>query len=336
MKIIIPMAGRGSRLRPHTLTIPKPLIPIAGKPIVHRLVEDIAKVVNKKIDEIAFVVHESFGKQIENDLITIAEKLNSKGTIYYQNESLGTAHAILCAEKSLDKEVIIAYADTLFKADFSLDTNVDSVILVKQIENPSDFGVVRLNQKNEIIGFVEKPKEFVSDLAIIGIYYFKNGESLRKELQYLLDNNVIKNGEYQLTDALENMQRKKMRFLTGKVDKWMDCGNKEVTIQTNTQLLEILHKQKQPLISTSVVNENSTIIEPCFIGENVILKNAVVGPNVSIGQKTIIENTTIKNSLVQNHAKIRNANLSNSMIGNFVTFDGNFASVSIGDYSTLV
>jgi len=336
MKIIIPMAGRGSRLRPHTLTIPKPLIPIVGKPIVHRLVEDIAKVVNKKIDEIAFVVHENFGKQIENDLIAIAEKLNSKGTIYYQNESLGTAHAILCAEKSLNQEVIIAYADTLFKADFSLDTTADSVIWVKQIENPSDFGVVRLNQKNEIIGFVEKPKEFVSNLAIIGIYYFKNGENLRHELQYLLDNNVIKNGEYQLTDALENMQRKKMRFLTGKVDKWMDCGNKEVTIQTNTQLLEILHKQKQSLISTSVINENSTIIEPCFIGENVVLKNSIVGPNVSIGQKTIIENTTIKNSLIQTHTKIRNADLNQAMIGNFVTFDGNFASVSIGDYSTLV
>jgi len=336
MKIIIPMAGRGSRLRPHTLTIPKPLIPIAGKPIVHRLVEDIAKVVKQKIDEIAFVVHHSFGKQIENDLIAIAEKLHSKGTIYYQNESLGTAHAILCAEKSLNQEVIIAYADTLFKADFTLDTTTDSVIWVKQIENPSDFGVVRLNQKNEIIDFVEKPKEFISDLAIIGIYYFKNGENLRNELQYLLNNNIIKNGEYQLTDALENMQRKKMRFLTGKVERWMDCGNKNVTIQTNTQLLEILHNQKQPLISTSVVNENSTIIEPCFIGENVVLKNSIVGPNVSIGEETIIENTIIKNSLVQNRTKICNANLSNSMIGNYVTFDGNFESVSLGDYSTLI
>jgi len=330
------MAGRGSRLRPHTLTVPKPLIPIAGKPIVHRLVEDIAKVVKQKIDEVAFVLHESFGKQVEKDLFAIAEKLHSKGTIYYQNESLGTAHAILCAEKSLNQEVIVAYADTLFRADFTLDTTADSVIWVKQIENPSDFGVVRLNQKNEIIDFVEKPKEFVSDLAIIGIYYFKNGENLRNELQYLLDNNIIKNGEYQLTDALENMQRKKIRFLTGKVEQWMDCGNKEVTIQTNTQLLEFLHKEKQTLISSSVVKENTTIIEPCFIGENVVLKNSIVGPNVSIGEETIIENTTIKNSLVQNHTEIRNAKLNQAMIGNFVVFDGNFASVSLGDYSALI
>jgi len=335
MKIIIPMAGRGSRLRPHTLTIPKPLIPVAGKPIVHRLVEDITKVVKQKIDEIAFVVHSSFGKQIENDLITIAESLNSKGTIYYQNEFLGTAHAILCAEKSLDQEVIVAYADTLFMADFSLDTTADSVIWVKQIENPSDFGVIKLNKKNEIIGFIEKPKEFVSDLAIIGIYYFKNGKILRNELQYLLDNNITKNGEYQLTDALENMQRKKIRFLAGKVNKWMDCGNKEVTIRTNTQILEILYKEKQMLISSSVVKEKSTIIAPCFIGKNVVLKNSTVGPNVSIGENTIIENATIKNSLIQTHTQIRNTNLNGAMIGNFVVFDGNYTSVSIGDYSTL-
>jgi len=329
------MAGRGSRLRPHTFTVPKPLIPIAGKPIVHRLIEDIAKAVQQKIDEIAFVLHQSFGKQIENDLITIAEKLNSKATIYYQNESLGTAHAILCAEKSLNQEVIVAYADTLFRSDFILDTTADSVIWVKQIENPSDFGVVKLNEKNEIIDFVEKPKEFVSNLAIIGIYYFKNGEILRNELQYLLDNNIVKNGEYQLTDALENMQRKKMRFLISKVNKWMDCGNKEVTIQTNTQILEILHKEKQTLVSPSVINEKSIIIEPCFIGENVVLKNSVVGPNVSIGENTIIENVTIKNSLIQTHTQIRNATLNKAMIGNFVTFDGNYTSVSIGDYSTL-
>jgi len=196
--------------------------------------------------------------------------------------------------------------------------------------------VVKLNEKNEIIDFVEKPKEFVSNLAIIGIYYFKNGEILRNELQYLLDNNIIKNGEYQLTDALENMQRKKIRFLIGKVDKWMDCGNKAVTIQTNTQILEILHKEKQTLVSPSVINEKSIIIEPCFIGENVVLKNSVVGPNVSIGENTIIENVTIKNSLIQTHTQIRNATLNKAMIGNFVTFDGNYTSVSIGDYSTLV
>jgi glucose-1-phosphate thymidylyltransferase len=335
MKIIVPMAGRGSRLRPHTLTIPKPLIPIAGKPIVHRLVEDIAGVINQKIDEIAFIIHKDFGKQVEKDLIAIAEKLGSKGTIYYQNEALGTAHAIMCAKDSMSGPIVVAYADTLFRADFTLDTAADSVIWVKQVEDPSAFGVVKLNQNNQIIDFVEKPKDFVSDLAIIGIYYFKQGENLRSELQYLLDNNIVKGGEYQLTDGLENMKQKGMIFAPGKVDEWMDCGNKNVTVETNSRLLGFLHSDGEHLVDYNVKLDNSTIIPPCYIGQDVILINSTVGPNVSLGNGCHVINSTIKNSLVQNHSHIKNAKLDNGMMGNHATFDGNFTSISIGDYSVL-
>lgn len=335
MKIIVPMAGRGSRLRPHTLTVPKPLVPIAGKPIVHRLVEDIAKVLNDTIDEIAFIIHESFGKQVEQDLIAIAENLGAKGVIYYQNEALGTAHAILCAKESLSGPVVVAYADTLFRADFNLDKNADSVVWVKQVDDPSAFGVVQLSESNEIIDFVEKPKEFVSDLAIIGIYYFKSGEILRSELEYLLDNNIIKGGEYQLTDALENMKVKGMRFVPGKVDEWMDCGNKNVTVETNSRMLNFLKEDKADLVSNCVVLENSQIIEPCFIGKNVVLRNSTVGPNVSIGDFTTIEDTTVKNSLIQTHTVIKNAILDNAMIGNHAIYDGKHTQISIGDYSVL-
>ena len=335
MKIIVPMAGRGSRLRPHTLTIPKPLIPIAGKPIVHRLVEDIAGVINQKIDEIAFIIHKDFGKQVEHDLIAIAEKLGSKGTIYYQNEALGTAHAIMCAKESMQGPLVVAYADTLFRAEFTLDTAADSVIWVKQVDDPSAFGVVQLNDKNQIVDFVEKPKDFVSDLAIIGIYYFKSGETLRSELQYLLDNNVVKGGEYQLTDALENMKQKGMLFVPGKVDEWMDCGNKNVTVETNSRMLEFLHNDGLHLIDYDVKQENATIIPPCYIGEDVVLINATIGPNVSLGKGCHVINSTVKNSLIQTHAHIKNANLDNAMIGNHASFDGNFTSISIGDYSVL-
>ena len=329
------MAGRGSRLRPHTLTVPKPLIPIAGKPIVHRLVEDIAGVINQEIEEIAFIIHKDFGKQVEDDLIAIAQKLGSKGTIYYQNEALGTAHAIMCAKESMQGPIVVAYADTLFRADFTLDTSADSVIWVKQVEDPSAFGVVQLNENNQIVDFVEKPKEFVSDLAIIGIYYFKSGETLRSELQYLLDNHVVKGGEYQLTDALENMKQKGMKFVPGKVEEWMDCGNKNVTVETNSRLLTFLHNDGEHLVDYDVKLENSTIIPPCYIGEDVILINATVGPNVSLGKGCHVQNSTIKNSLVQNHSHIKNANLDNAMIGSHASFDGNFTSISIGDYSVL-
>lgn len=329
------MAGRGSRLRPHTLTVPKPLIPIAGKPIVHRLVEDIAGVINQEIEEIAFIIHKDFGKQVEKDLIAIAEKLGAKGVICYQNEALGTAHAIMCAKESLSGPVVVAYADTLFRADFTLDQSADSVIWVKQVEDPGAFGVVQLNDKNEIIDFVEKPANFVSDLAIIGIYYFKSGETLRAELQYLLDNDVVKGGEYQLTDALENMKQKGLRFVPGKVDEWMDCGNKNVTVDTNSRMLGFLHNDGEHLVDYDVKQENSTIIPPCYIGKDVILINATVGPNVSLGNGCHVIDTTIKNSLVQNHSHIKNANLDNAMIGSHAKFDGNFTSISIGDYSVL-
>ena len=335
MKIIVPMAGRGSRLRPHTLTVPKPLIPIAGKPIVHRLVEDIAGVLNQKIEEIAFIVSRDFGTQVETDLVAIAEKLGAKGSIYYQEKPLGTAHAIMSAKESMSGPVVVAYADTLFRADFTLDTTADSVIWVKQVEDPSAFGVVKLNDKNEIVDFVEKPKDFVSDLAIIGIYYFKSGETLREELQYLLDNNVTKGGEYQLTDALENMKEKGMKFVPGKVDEWMDCGNKNVTVETNSRMLGFLHNDGKNLVSATVTMENSTIIPPCFIGENVVLKNSTIGPFVSLGDNSVVENTIIKNSLVQTHAVIKNAILDNGMIGNHAAFNGKFTSISIGDYSVI-
>ncbi len=329
------MAGRGSRLRPHTLTVPKPLIPIAGKPIVHRLVEDIAGVLNQKIEEVAFIIHESFGKKVEEELIAIAQKLGAKGTIYYQNEALGTGHAIMCAKDSLSGPAVIAYADTLIRADFELDASADSVIWVKQVDQPQEFGVISLNEANEIIELVEKPKEFVSDLAVIGIYYFKDVAVLKTELQAVLDNNIIHGGEYQINDGIKQMMAKGMKFVPGKVDEWMDCGNKNVTVETNSRMLGFLHNDGEHLVDFGVKLENSTIIPPCYIGEDVVLINATVGPNVSLGNGCHVINSSIKNSLVQNHSKVKNATLDNAMIGSHASFDGNFTSISIGDYSVL-
>ena len=329
------MAGRGSRLRPHTLTVPKPLIPIAGKPIVHRLVEDIAAVLNQDIEEVAFIIHESFGKKVEEELIAIAQKLGARGTIYYQNEALGTGHAIMCAKDSLIGPAVIAYADTLIRADFDLDATADSVIWVKQVDQPEAFGVIKINDANEIVELVEKPATFVSDLAVIGIYYFKNVEQLKNELQLVIDNNIVHGGEYQINDGIKQMMAKGKIFVPGKVDEWMDCGNKDVTVDTNNRMLNFLHNDGEHLIDYSLKQENSTIIPPCYIGEDVILINATVGPNVSLGNGCHVSNSAIKNSLVQNHSHIKNANLNNAMIGSHASFDGNFTSISIGDYSVL-
>ena len=326
------MAGRGSRLRPHTLTIPKPLVPVGGKPIVHRLVAAIARTLPQKIDEIAFVVGD-FGKETENELIAVAEKLGAKGSIYYQHQALGTAHAVLCAEPCLSGPVVVAFADTLFKADFTFDNQTDGILWVSQIDDPSAFGVVKLDKDGFITDFVEKPKTFVSDLAMIGIYYFKNGEQLRDELKYLIDHNIVKGGEYQLPDALKNLTQKGVRFKPGKVDEWLDCGNKEVTVHTNQRVLEFDKEKK--LIADSATIINSTIIPPCFIGNNVNIENSVIGPHVSIGEKSIVQNAVISNSIIQSNAKISNTVFKNTMIGNHAHVKGKIADFSMGDYTTI-
>jgi glucose-1-phosphate thymidylyltransferase len=331
MKIIIPMAGMGKRMRPHTLTIPKPLLPVAGKPIVQLLAEDIIKVCKEKVEEIAFIIGD-FGKETEERLLKIASDLGAKGSIYYQDEPLGTAHAILCAKNTLKGKVIVAFADTLFRADFTIDENKDGIIWVNKIDDPKMFGVVKVNESGVITDFVEKPKTFVSDLAIIGIYYFKDGENLRKEMQYLIDNDLREKGEYQLTNALENMKAKGVQFVTGKVIEWLDCGNKDATVYTNQRVLEF-QRNSLKLPSTLKI-ENSTIIQPCYIGENVQLKNSVVGPHVSIGTGSKIENSVLTNSIVQTNAIIRNSVLDNSMIGNFAEYTQSPEQLSLGDYST--
>lgn len=334
MKIIVPMAGIGSRLRPHTLTIPKPLTLIAGKPIVQRLVEDIVKVVDQKVEEIAFVIGPTFPKDTEEKLMKIAAGLGARGSVTVQQEALGTAHAIQCAKDSLDGPCVVAFADTLFKADFSLEGDADGAIWVKQVEDPTAYGVIKL-EDGIITDFVEKPTEFISDLAIIGIYYFKQGELLRDEIQYLLDNDIKDRGEYQITNALENMKQKGLRFVPGEVSEWMDCGNKEITVDTNRRILQFAGQAKENLISNSVTLENSRIVEPCYIGENVVLKNTTVGPNVSLGDNSLVESSTLTDSIIQTNTVIKNADLKEAMIGNNAYFDGKFQSVSIGDYSVL-
>ena len=326
------MAGMGKRMRPHTLTIPKPLINIAGKPIVQRLVEEISKVCSEKIEEIAFIIGD-FGEEVEKMLLSIASNVGAKGKIYYQKTPLGTAHAVLCANNSLDGKVVVAFADTLFKAEFVLDESLDGIIWVHKVKDPSAFGVVKTSDNQIITDFIEKPKTFISDLAIIGIYYFRDGMYLKNELQYLIDNNLQKNGEFQLTDALENMKQKGTSFYTGTVTEWLDCGNKDATVYTNQRILEFNKNEK--LISDSAIIENTIIIQPCFIGENVKINNSIIGPHVSLGENTSIEKSVITNSIIQSNTSISYANLDNSMIGNFVEYSDNKNEVSIGDYTVL-
>jgi glucose-1-phosphate thymidylyltransferase len=333
MNIIIPMAGLGKRMRPHTLTTAKPLLPIAGKPIVHRLVEDIAKVCPEQIDQIGFIIHPSFGKQVEEDLKKVAQDVGAVGRIFYQEEAKGISHAVLFARELLKGKVIVAFADTLFKADFRLDMSKDGVIWVQRVKDPSSFGVVKLNSGGEIVEMVEKPATFVSDLAIIGIYFFKDGARLEKEMQYLIDNDIKEKGEYQFTSALVRMQQSGARFVPGEVIAWLDCGNKDVMVDTNKRYLDFI--SDQPLISPKAKITNSIILSPCFIGDSAVIENSVIGPHVSVGEHTTIRNSRITNSIIQRHSVVSRVQLDNSFLGNFVNFEGHPLDLSLGDYSTV-
>lgn len=333
MNIIIPMAGLGKRMRPHTLTTAKPLLPVAGKPMVHRLVEDIAKVCPEKINFIGFIVNPAFGKQVEDDLKAVAKAVGAEGKIYYQEQALGISHALLFAKELFLGKVIVAFADTLFKADFKLDTSRDGTIWVQKVDNPSQFGVVKLNAGGEITELIEKPSTFVSDLAIIGIYFFKNGEVLRTEMQYLLDNDIKEKGEYQFTTALENMKKKGAKFVSGQVQEWLDCGNKDNMVQTNQRYLEFIKDQN--LISPQAKIINSVILPPVFIDQHVVIENSVIGPYVSIGESTKIMNSRITNSIIQKNGHVNRAILDNSLLGNFVNFEGKSEDLSLGDYSSI-
>jgi glucose-1-phosphate thymidylyltransferase len=332
MKIIIPMAGMGKRMRPHTLTTPKPLIKLAGRTIVHHLLYEIRGVLDEPIEEINFIIGD-FGEEIENELKALANELGATPKISYQMEALGTAHAIHCARESLNGKVVIAFSDTLFNANFKLNTEFDGIIWTKKVENPSSFGVVKKDDQGIVQGFYEKPKEFISDEAIIGVYYFKQGEELENEIRYLLDHDIKGNGEYQLTDALENLRKKGKKISTSVVDKWFDCGNKKATVETNREMLKYLNNEN--LRSDKANIKNSIIIEPCYIGPHTRIENSVIGPYVSIENNTIVENALINNSIIQADTLIKNLNITDSMIGNHAEIIGNPMDVSAGDYTNL-
>ena len=291
----------------------------------------IHKQLRGDIHEIAFVIGH-FGPEVETLLKNIAARFNAKGSIYYQEEALGTAHAIYCAKEAMSGEVVVAFADTLFDSTFTVNLKADATIWVKKIEDPSSFGVVEVSSNNTITRFVEKPKEFISDLAIIGIYHFKDGKALRADIQHLIDHKIMKSNEYQLTDVLENMKNNGKTLMAGEVTQWLDFGNKNVFIESVTEVL----KTEKPTSST-FTSENSIIIEPCFIGRNVSIKNSKIGPYVSIEENTILEDCVISNSIILKNSHLQGSNIRQSMIGSHVVIkdDKHMKELNIGDYNTL-
>lgn len=334
MNLIIPMAGKGTRMRPHTLTTPKPLIPIAGKSIVVRLVEEIQAATTVPITTIGYIVSEAPTPSLKAALEHLAQQIGAVAQFYVQATAQGTAHAIYCAAELLQGPVIVAFSDTLFKCAAPLNLAQENTIWVKQVEDPSAFGVVQVATDNKITAFVEKPATPVSDLAIIGIYYFRQGALLRQALEKLVAQAIRPGTEYLLTDALQAMMEQNISFFTQPVDEWFDCGNKNATLHTNQRFLTLL-QGKETLVAPSARLKNSVLIPPVFLGEHAQLENAVVGPHVAIGAHSCVTDARIQNSLIQCHSMIEKVTIENSIIGNQVHFTGSSAVVNVGDYTTI-
>lgn len=336
MKLIIPMAGRGTRVRPHSHTTPKPLLPVAGTMIVERIVETFGRTLDRPIEEIVYILGPDFGQPIRDTLTEMSQRQNAKATFKVQDVALGTAHAVLCAEETLEGEVIIVFADTLFDTanKVTLD-DADSVIWLKEVEDPSRFGVA-VHEGDTITDFVEKPSEPISNQAIIGVYYFKEATQLRTEIEYLMEHNITGHGdEYQLTDALDRMLKKGRVFKKATVDEWLDCGTLPAWLDTSGVILAKEYGEQHEDSQEASGYPGSTLLPPVYIGEGVTIEHSTVGPNVSLEAGATVRGSTLRDSIIQQKATLEQASLTHSSVGQHAHVQHFEGELHIGDHSMI-
>lgn len=331
MKLIIPMAGRGTRVRPHSHVTPKPLLNVCGKSMVERIVDMFMEVLPRPLDEGVFVLGPDFGPEVREALTRICKRHDMKAHFAIQEVAKGTAHAVSCAGDHLDGEGIVVFADTLFYMDPGVElSGADVVTWVKHVDDPSRFGVA-VREGDRIVALVEKPQELISTEALIGIYYVRNLAKLRTAIDYLFEAGLTGvGGEYQLTDAFDRMLKEDAVFKTATVTAWLDCGTIKALYETT---MEILSRERLPVPDASV--KESVVIEPVFIAEGAIVERSVVGPNVSIEQGAVIKESVVRESIIFSDARVDNAHLEGSLIGSSATVSGSPTSINIGDHSSV-
>ncbi len=331
MKLIIPMAGRGTRVRPHSHVTPKPLINVCGKSMVERIVDMFMEVLPRPLDEGVFILGPDFGPEVRHSLVQICDRHDMTAHFEVQDVAKGTAHAVSFAGDHLDGEGIVVFADTLFYMEPGIDlSDTDVVAWVKWVEDPSRFGVA-VREGDRVVALVEKPQELISNEALIGIYYVKDLARLRNAIQHLFDEELMGVGdEYQLTDAFDYMLKQDAIFKTAGVTDWLDCGTIQALYETT---MEIVAREKTPIPDSAVTE--SVVIEPVFIAEGARIERSVVGPNVSIENGASIKESVIRDSIVFSEASVNNAHLERSLIGNSAEVSGTPTSINIGDHSSI-
>jgi glucose-1-phosphate thymidylyltransferase len=322
MKVIIPVAGIGTRLRPHTYSVPKVLLPVAGKPMLAHILDIVRRL---KPEEVVFIIG-FLGDQIVQ---YVRKNYKFKCKFIKQKELKGLGYAINMAAPELegDQPVLIILGDTIFDADLlPVIKGKYDALGVKRVADPRRFGVAE-EKGGFVARLIEKPEKPTSSLAVVGIYYIKSSGILKASLNKIITKKIMTKGEYQLTDALQLMIDGGVKFRTFNVKGWYDCGKPETLLETNRQLLA-KGKQVRRL-------KGSRIIAPVFVAKSARVEGCVLGPNVSVGEKAHLKNSSIENSIIGQRALVENSTLTSSLVGNGAKIRGASGSVNVGDSSEI-
>lgn len=328
MKVVIPLAGAGKRLRPFTHTQPKPMIPVAGKPIVGHIVDEL---VEQGFDDYVFILG-YLGSNIRHYIDSRYPQL--KRTYVHQDERKGLGHAVWVAREAIADadRVLIVLGDLIFQHDLKdLAQSNKSQLVTALVDDPREFGVVEESSDGKVIRVVEKPRIPRSNKALVGIYKIDETGKLIEALDEIIQNEQKTQGEFQLTDALQKMIDDGIEFETSDVQQWFDCGRSEILLQTNALLL------KNKTIESSAENDvdNSVIIPPVYIGSRCSIRDSIIGPFTTIGEGTIVNSSVVKNSIIGNESMLENVLLDDSVIGNDTTVRGFRQRLNIGDNTEI-
>lgn len=322
MKVIIPLAGFGTRLRPHTYSKPKPLVNVAGKPVLGHILDKLSGL---DIEEIIFVTG-YLGEQIET---YVSSHYDFPARYVEQKELKGQAHALYLTRELISGPVLIIFVDTIFETDLrDLDqAPADGILYVKQVEDPRRFGVAVL-EDGRVTRLIEKPTSCEHNLAVIGVYYLRDSQWLMRAIEELIERDIKTQGEYFLADALQLMIDQGARLVARQLEVWEDCGKPETVLHTNRYLLD--HGQGQ-----IVAAENSIIIPPVYIANTATVVNSIVGPYVTIADEGVIRNSIVRDSIIDERSHIEDAMLSGSLIGRDAKVSGSFERLNVGDSSQV-